>query len=499
MKYKLLVLDVDGTLLDSEKKISKRTLAALLKVQQMGVRIVLASGRPTYGLMPIAKTLELGNYGGFILSYNGGQIINAQSGELLFERRINPEMLPYLEKKSRKNGFAIFTYHEDTIITDSPENEHIRREAELNGLKIIAETEFSIAVDFAPCKCMLVSDDEEALVGLEDHWRRRLNGALDVFRSEPYFLEVVPCSIDKSNTLGALLEKLGIKSEEVIAIGDGVCDVSMIQSAGLGAFAAVLMLIFKDTILGFVAGVLLSENDMVHIGDWIEMPQNNVNGVVMDITLNIVKVQNFDNTIVTIPPYSLVSGSFINWRGMTESGGRRIMREYALKLDYIQPCTPEFLEKMKKFDADLADFITEKQKQAAEGKVANTDNPAGLVNGTIDTNVGLLRAYMTLYLKRHPFISKDLLLMVRTLAPTENGLPVQIYCFSSNKNWPSYESIQAEIMEHFVSVLPEFGLYPFQNPTARDYVISGLIESGKDLSTVDGIPWHSVLPKEEKV
>ena len=248
---------------------------------------------------------------------------------------------------------------------------------------------------------------------------------------------------------------------------------------GLGAFAAVLMLIFKDTILGFVAGVLLSENDMVHIGDWIEMPQN--------------------NTIVTIPPYSLVSGSFINWRGMTESGGRRIMREYALKLDYIQPCTPEFLEKMKKFDADLADFITEKQKQAAEGKVANTDNPAGLVNGTIDTNVGLLRAYMTLYLKRHPFISKDLLLMVRTLAPTENGLPVQIYCFSSNKNWPSYESIQAEIMEHFVSVLPEFGLYPFQNPTARDYVISGLIESGKDLSTVDGIPWHSVLPKEEKV
>ena len=234
---------------------------------------------------------------------------------------------------------------------------------------------------------------------------------------------------------------------------------------GLGAFAAVLMLIFKDTILGFVAGVLLSENDMVHIGDWIEMPQNNVNGVVMDITLNIVKVQNFDNTIVTIPPYSLVSGSFINWRGMTESGGRRIMREYALKLDYIQPCTPEFLEKMKKFDADLADFITEKQKQAAEGKVAN----------------------------------KDLLLMVRTLAPTENGLPVQIYCFSSNKNWPSYESIQAEIMEHFVSVLPEFGLYPFQNPTARDYVISGLIESGKDLSTVDGIPWHSVLPKEEKV
>ena len=130
-------------------------------------------------------------------------------------------MLPYLEKKARKNGFAIFTYHDDTIITDSPENEHIRQEAELNGLKIIPETEFSIAIDFAPCKCMLVSDDEEALVGLEEHWRKRLNGALDVFRSEPYFLEVVPCSIDKANTLGALLETLKISSEEVIAIGDG--------------------------------------------------------------------------------------------------------------------------------------------------------------------------------------------------------------------------------------------------------------------------------------
>ena len=252
---------------------------------------------------------------------------------------------------------------------------------------------------------------------------------------------------------------------------------------GLGAFAAVLMLIFKDTILGF--------------GDWIEMPQNNVNGIVTDITLNIVKIQNFDNTTVTIPPYSLVSGSFINWRGMTESGGRRIMREYTLKLDYIKPCTSEFLEKMKGFDIELSQFITIKQKQATEDKIANTENPDGLVNGTIDTNVGLLRAYMTMYLRRHPFISKDLLFMVRTLAPTENGLPMQIYCFSINKNWPSYESIQAEIMEHFVSVLPEFELYPFQNPSARDYIISSLIEAEKDLSTINAIPWHSVQSKEK--
>ena len=184
---------------------------------------------------------------------------------------------------------------------------------------------------------------------------------------------------------------------------------------------------------------------------------------------------------------------------MSDSGGRRIMREYSLKLDYIKPCTPEFLEKMKGFDEELGKFITEKQQQAAAGQTVNTDNPAGLVNGTIDTNVGLFRAYMTLYLKRHPAINKDLLLMVRTLAPTANGLPVQIYCFSSNTDWPSYESIQAEIMEHFVSVLPAFDLYPFQNADARDSIVSGLIESGKiDLSTIDGIPWHTILPAKEK-
>ena len=232
MKYKLLVLDVDGTLLNDAKEITKRTLSALLKIQQMGVRVVLASGRPSYGLMKVAKTLELGNYGGFILSYNGCQIINAQNGEILFERRINPEMLPYLEKKARKNGFALFTYHDNLILTNNSDDEHVLDEAELNDLVVIEEEEFSTAIDFAPCKCMLVSDDEAALVALEEHWKKRLSGVLDVFRSEPFFLEVVPCSVDKANTLGALLEHLGVKREEVIAIGDGVADVTMLQLAG---------------------------------------------------------------------------------------------------------------------------------------------------------------------------------------------------------------------------------------------------------------------------
>ncbi len=233
MKYKLLVLDVDGTLLNEAKEISKRTRSALLKVQQMGVRIVLASGRPTYGLIPLAKNLELGNYGGFIVSYNGCQIIKAENGEILFERRINPEMLPYIEKKARKNGFSIFTYHDNTILTDSPSNPYIQQEAKLNGLTIIKEEEFSTAIDFHPCKCMLVSDDEQALINLEEHWKKRLAGTLDVFRSEPYFLEVVPCTVDKANTLGALMEQLGVTREEVMAIGDGVCDVTMLQLAGM--------------------------------------------------------------------------------------------------------------------------------------------------------------------------------------------------------------------------------------------------------------------------
>lgn len=234
MKYKLLVLDVDGTLLNEAKEISKRTLAALLKVQHMGVRIVLASGRPTYGLLSIAKTLELGNFGGFIVSYNGCQIINAQDGKILFERRINPEMLPYLEKKAQKNGFDLVTYQDNTLITNAPENDFIRKEAKLNDLIIIDEEEFSTSIDFAPCKCVLVSDDEEALIDLENHWKKRLDGTLDAFRSESYFLEVVPPGVDKADTLGVLMEQLGVAREEVIAIGDGVCDVTMLQLAGLG-------------------------------------------------------------------------------------------------------------------------------------------------------------------------------------------------------------------------------------------------------------------------
>lgn len=260
---------------------------------------------------------------------------------------------------------------------------------------------------------------------------------------------------------------------------------------GLSAFAAVLMLIFKDSILGFVSGVLLSQNDMIRLGDWIEIDSSGVNGVVTDISLNTVKVQNFDNTIVTVPPYNLISNAFVNWRGMAESGGRRIMRSYLIDFNNIQFCTPQYLEEMKQIPL-LAPYITSKQAEQAAGKVENTDNSSGLVNGTIETNLGLCRAYMTLYLSQHVFIDAKLTLMVRILDATDNGIPLQIYCFSSNKNWPSYESIQAEILEHFAAILPRFGLYPFQNPSGRDYINSYLLSTGQKITQLNGVPWGTM-------
>ncbi len=260
---------------------------------------------------------------------------------------------------------------------------------------------------------------------------------------------------------------------------------------GLGAFAAVLMLVFKDSILGFVAGVQLTQNDMVRNGDWIMMPGGMVNGVVIDVALNTVKVRNFDNTIVTIPPYSLVSGVVQNWRGMTDSGGRRIMRSLTIDLNTVQFCTPELLDELSKIVL-LHDFIEKKRAQQQHGVEENTENREGLVNGTIETNLGLFRAYMAIYLQHHSMLNGDLLLMVRTLDPTDNGLPLQLYCFSKNKRWESYESIQAEIIEHYAAIMPRFGLYPFQNPSGRDYINSALLTAGHNPNDLWGIPWGTI-------
>lgn len=261
---------------------------------------------------------------------------------------------------------------------------------------------------------------------------------------------------------------------------------------GLGAFAAVLMLISKDSIMGFVGGFLLLENDMVRLGDWIEVPGTSINGNVIDISLTIVKVRNWDNTIATVPPYSLINESFLNWRGMSESGGRRISRGYSIKLDSIKPCNEYMLGRVRRLNKEFASYIDSKTAQKLKGETSNTANPAGLANGTVDTNAGLFRAYADIYLRQHPLIRKDMLIMVRTLEPKESGLPIQFYCFTTDTDWSNYESIQAEIMEHFASVMPLFELYPFQSAGARDTVISGLLEGQYPLERIEGLPYKTL-------
>ena len=261
---------------------------------------------------------------------------------------------------------------------------------------------------------------------------------------------------------------------------------------GLGAFAAVLMLISKDSIMGFVGGFLLLENDMVRLGDWIEVPGTSINGNVIDISLTIVKVRNWDNTIATVPPYSLINESFLNWRGMSESGGRRIARGYTMKLDSIKPCSDNMLGRVRRLNKNFAAYIDSKAAQRQKGITMNTANPEGLANGSIDTNAGLFRAYADIYLRQHPLIRQDMLIMVRTLEPKDSGLPIQFYCFTAETDWSNYESIQAEIMEHFASVMPLFELYPFQTAGARDTVISGLLEGQYPLERIEGLPYKTV-------
>ena len=212
--------------------------------------------------------------------------------------------------------------------------------------------------------------------------------------------------------------------------------------AGLGASAAILMLVFKDTILGFVAGIQLSANDMLRPGDWITVPGSNANGIVQEITLNTVKIQNFDNTISTIPPYTLVSASFQNWRGMVESGGRRVMKSIFLDLNTIKFCTPDMLNTFRKEIPLLADYKPDE--------------------GVTPTNSQMFRVYVEKYLTSLPVVNNDLDLIISQLQSTEYGVPIQIYFFSRNKIWKEYERIQSDIFDHFFAMIPKFELKVYQ-------------------------------------
>jgi miniconductance mechanosensitive channel len=237
--------------------------------------------------------------------------------------------------------------------------------------------------------------------------------------------------------------------------------------SGIGAMAAVLLLVFKDTILSLVASVQLTSNDMLRVGDWIEMPSLNADGDVIDIALHTIKVQNWDKTITTIPTHQLISESFKNWRGMSESGGRRIKRSIFVDQNGIRFLTPEEKQALRRFQL-LDDYLGHKQAELGEWNAAAERAGRDPVNIRRVTNIGTLRAYIVEYLRANSHIAKGMTMIVRQLAPTPQGLPIEIYCFTNTTAWSAYEDIQSDIFDHLLAILPEFGLRPFQEPSGLD-------------------------------
>ena len=247
--------------------------------------------------------------------------------------------------------------------------------------------------------------------------------------------------------------------------------------SGLGAVTAILLLIFKDAILGLVAGFQLSVNNMVMVGDWIEMPARGADGDVIDVSLTTVKVQNWDKTITTIPTYALITDSFKNWRGMSDAGGRRIKRPLYIDMRTIQFADEAMLERFKRIRL-LRPYLEAKLDEIRMHNDGIGEDLSELINGRRLTNVGTFRAYCVAYLRNHPKARQDMTLIVRQLAPGPQGLPIEIYVFSNDTAWARYEDIQGDIFDHLLSVLPEFGLSAYQAPSGADLEKAGLALRG---------------------
>ena len=238
--------------------------------------------------------------------------------------------------------------------------------------------------------------------------------------------------------------------------------------SGLGAITAVLLIVFRDPILGLVAGIQLSANKMVAVGDWLEMPTHSADGDVIDIALTTVKIRNFDKTITTIPTYDLISKPFKNWRGMTESGGRRIKRPIAIDLGSVSFLDEAELERLGRIQL-IADYVAELRAEIASFNAKHAVDPASSVNGRRMTNLGTFRAYVRAYLRAHPQIHHEgMTFLVRQLPPTPHGLPIELYVFTTTTVWSEYEDIQADIFDHLLAALPEFGLRAYQEPSGAD-------------------------------
>lgn len=245
----------------------------------------------------------------------------------------------------------------------------------------------------------------------------------------------------------------------------------------MGAFAAVLLLIFKDSILGFVASIQMSVYDMIRVGDWVSMPKFDADGDVLAINLTTVKVQNWDKTITTIPTYAFISDSFKNWRGMSDSGGRRIKRSLHIKMTSIKFCDDEMVTRFKRYQL-VKDFVISRQDEIAKYNSELGVDKTELINGRHMTNIGVFRRYCLEYLTANKKLNHEMTTMVRHLEPTEKGLPIEIYCFSSDKNWVVYEGVMADIFDHLFAALPWFDLEIFEAPTGRDIrEVAGLLKN----------------------
>lgn len=251
--------------------------------------------------------------------------------------------------------------------------------------------------------------------------------------------------------------------------------------SGMTALSAVLMLVFKDSILGLTAGVTLSGNGMVRIGDWIEVPGADADGTVIDIALTTVRVQNWDNTITTIPAYDLIAKSFKNWRGMSDSGGRRIKRSIHIDLDSVRFADEEQLERWKEIDL-LRDYLAGKIREVRTYNAEHPSSKTSVANARKLTNLGTFRAYCLAYLRANPFVRQDMTLIVRQLQPSDRGLPLEIYCFSKDTAWANYEAIQCDLFDHLLAIMPEFGLASFQVPSTsaiRQGTVQGTVNRGQ--------------------
>jgi miniconductance mechanosensitive channel len=242
--------------------------------------------------------------------------------------------------------------------------------------------------------------------------------------------------------------------------------------SGLGALTAVLLLVFKDTLLSLVASLQITSNHLIHIGDWVEMPQFGADGDVIDVALHTVKIQNWDKTITTVPTYAFINGAFKNWRGMSDSNSRRIKRSLFIDITSIRFLEEDEIQRFSRFSL-LRDYVADKRTSLEEYN-ADPDRDRS-INADIRrlTNVGMFRAYLLSYLKNHPKIHQDLTLIVRQLSPGPEGLPIEIYCFSNDIAWANYEGIQSDIFDHFFAIAPEFDLRVFQNPSGADLVALG--------------------------